>query len=133
MEQTFFIVKPDAMQHNKLGEIISIIEKNNFKIVDLKMIKANEELLKLHYKELVNKDFFPKVVSFMTETPVVVGILEKENAVSEWRKLIGVTNSLEAEKGTVRNLFGTDKTRNAVHGSASIEEAKNEIKIWLNK
>ena len=65
----------------------------------------------------------------MTEVPVVVGILEKENAVAEWRKLIGVTNSLEAEKGTIRNLFGTDKTRNAVHGSASIEEAKMKLKF----
>ena len=69
----------------------------------------------------------------MSRGPIVAAVLEKENAVTEWRKLIGETNSLEAEKGTIRNLFGTDKTRNAVHGSASIEEAKNEIKIWLNK
>ena len=132
-QETLAIIKPNVVQKNKIGEIISIVERNNFKIKDLKLVKMDEERAKQFYKEHLGKDFLPSLVEFMTSERVIVLRLEKENAINNFRDLIGATNYKEASIGTIRYMYADSLQANAVHGSDSEVSAKREIDFFFNK
>src|SRR3990167_9188236 len=127
MERTFAIIKPDAVAAKNSGKIIDLIEANGFNVV--KMQKANwskadaEQFYAVHNE----RPFFGELVEFMTSGPVVMMVLEKNNAVSAWRDLMGATNPAQAADGTIRKLFGCSIGNNATHGSDAAETANLEI------
>ena len=125
-EQTLAIIKPDGIEHTE--EIIDILYKNGLTIVDYDLRLLDEEIVADHYSHLIDKPFFPEIVSYMTSAPVALMILEGENAVSTLRKVMGPTDSTQAAPDTIRGKFGTDKSTNAIHGSDSVENAQIEIK-----
>lgn len=134
MEKTFFIIKPDGLKY--LDKIITLFVANKLDILEIRRVKATMEQLNKHYAHITDKPFYKDVVKYMTSDFIYVGILEKENAVEDLRKLMGSTKPEEADKGTIRNLYGfTDKETgnifNVIHGSDSIENAKKEMKIWI--
>lgn len=131
MEKTLVLIKPDAVERNYIGKIISIYEENELKICNLKIFTCTEELAKRHYEEHIGKPFFQPLVKYITRSPLVAIILEGENAISKVRKLNGTTNPSVAEKGTIRNLYAVSERENAVHASDSVESAKREFDIWF--
>ncbi len=130
-EITLAIIKPDAVSANNSGKIIDLIEQNGFEVLGLEKINLSKEQTEKFYSVHKERPFFSELVKFMSEGPVVVLALAKENAVNEWRNLMGSTNPESADVGTIRKLFGTNIQRNATHGSDSIENAKNEIKFFF--
>ncbi|HEM4053641.1 TPA: nucleoside-diphosphate kinase [Streptococcus suis] len=137
MEQTFFIIKPDAIKRGLVGQILSRVERRGFVIRDLKMLTATEELISQHYDHLTDKPFFPLLVDYMTSGPVIAGILEGPEVVKSWRDMMGATNPVNALPGTIRGDCSTAPidgiVANVVHGSDSIEAAHREIALWLGK
>ncbi|HFU4558254.1 TPA: nucleoside-diphosphate kinase [Streptococcus suis] len=137
MEQTFFIIKPDAIKRGLVGQILSRVELRGFVIRDLNMMTATEDLVTQHYEHLTDKTFFPLLVDYMTSGPVIVGILEGPEVVKSWRDMMGATNPVNALPGTIRGDFATAPidgiVANVVHGSDSIEAAHREIALWLGK
>lgn len=131
--RTLAIIKPDAVKYNNIGEIISMINKAGFKILGLKMIHLSESSAKAFYEVHKERPFYNDLVAFMTSGPCVPIALEKENAVADYRKLIGATDPAQAEDGTVRKLYATSKSENAVHGSDSDENAAIEIAHFFSK
>jgi nucleoside-diphosphate kinase len=129
---TLTMIKPFAVKQHHLGEILSYIEKNGFHIRALKMTQLAKEKAKLFYEEHSEKPFFPELVKFMSSGPVVAAILEKDNAVEDFRKLIGSTDPSQAAEGTIRRMFAKDKTRNAIHGSDSDESANRECRFFFS-
>jgi nucleoside-diphosphate kinase len=132
VQQTLAIIKPDAVAAKVTGKIIEKIEQAGFKIVDLRKIQLEKEGAEKFYAEHKTKTFFADLVSFMTSGPVIVMILEKEEAVNGWRELMGTTDPAKANEGTIRKLFGTSIEKNAVHGSDSLESAPREIKFFFS-
>jgi nucleoside-diphosphate kinase len=128
---TFTIVKPTAFEKNQLGPIIEIINSNGFKICGLKLIQISKAKAELFYEVHTGKLFFDSLVRYMTSGPVVVAVLKKENAVAEFRELIGNTDPADAKPGTIRKMFAESKQANAVHGSDSDENAQKEISIFF--
>ena len=120
LENTLSIIKPDAVEARKSGHIIGLLEENGFEIIAKKKITLKRVEAEKFYSIHKDKPFFNELVTFMTSGPVVVQVLEKENAVSDYRKIMGDTNPEMAEKNTIRNLYGTSIQCNAVHGSDSI-------------
>ena len=131
MNRTLAIIKPDAFKANYTGKIIDIILKNNFFIKAMKLVKLSEIEAKGFYFVHREKPFFNDLIKFMTSGPSIVMVLEKENAVEEWRKLMGETDPKKAKEGTIRALYGYDIEKNAVHGSDSNENAHNEIAYFF--
>lgn len=131
MEQTYVMIKPDGVQRNLIGEIITRIEKKGYKIAAMKMIKISKETAEMHYGEHQGKPFFNGLVNFITSGPVVAMVVEGEDAVAGMRKMMGATNPLNADFGTIRGDFGIDVGRNIIHGSDSLENAKREIAIFF--
>ncbi|HNW51639.1 MAG TPA: nucleoside-diphosphate kinase [Prolixibacteraceae bacterium] len=129
---TFTIVKPTAFKNNYLGPIIELFNRNGFKILGLKLIRIEKEKAELFYKEHVEKPFFGSLIQYMTSGPVVVAVLQKENAVADFREMIGNTDPLKANFGTIRKMFAEDKEANAVHGSDSNESAEREISVFFS-
>lgn len=129
---TLCLIKPCAVKRNLIGAIISIIEQNNFVIKNLKMLTLTNSQAKKFYEIHKNKEFYNDLCAFMTSGPIVAILLEKEQAVNDFRNIIGKTNPLEADKGTIRNLFGISLRHNAVHGSDSIENANIEAKFFFD-
>ena len=132
MERTLGIIKPDAVSKGYAGKILAIIEEKGFKIVGLKKIKLTKEKAEGFYYVHKEKPFFNSLTDFMSEGPIVVMVFEKENAISEWRNLMGATNPENAEEGTLRKMFAENIERNAVHGSDSTESAKYEISYFFS-
>lgn len=130
-EQTFSIVKPDAVGKNVIGEILSRFEKNGLRIVAAKMIHMTEAQAGDFYAEHRERPFFKELVGFMTSGPILVQVLEGENAVALNRDLMGATNPKEAAAGTIRADFAEEVSANAVHGSDSPESAAREIAIFF--
>jgi nucleoside-diphosphate kinase len=130
---TFSIIKPDAVSNKKSGEINALIERNGFRIVAQKMIWMNERIAKKFYSVHSERSFFPDLIKFMTSGPVIVQVLEKEDAINSYRELMGATNPEEAKNGTIRKLFACDIEKNAVHGSDSEENAKIEIAQFFSE
>ena len=131
-ERTLIIIKPDAFTSGHTGKIIDRIIQENFNMVAMKQIQLSLHHAKLFYKEHENQPFYNALTNYMISSPVVVACLEKDNAVQNWRNVIGVTNPAEAEAGTIRKEFGKSKSENAVHGSDSIESAQREISFFFN-
>lgn len=132
VEETLAIIKPDAVQAKHVGDVIQRYEEEGFKIKQLKLTQLTPEQAQTFYKEHDGKPFYNDLTQYMTSGPVVVLVVEKENAVADSRKLIGSTNPKEAEPTTLRGLFGESKSRNAVHGSDSKESAQREIGFFFD-
>ena len=126
-EQTFAIIKPEAVAAGKAPDIIKIIKDNGFTILRQKELTLTKEQAEKFYAIHKEKPFFADLIKYITSGPVIVLALERRNAVKVWRDVMGATNPEKAEPGTIRKLFGKDIERNAVHGSDSIRNAKNEI------
>ena len=129
--RTLAIIKPDVVNDNYIGEIISLICKAGFKVKALKMVKLSEDAAKAFYEIHKEKPFYNDLVKYMTSGPCVPIALEKENAVEDYRKLIGATDPAQAEEDTVRKLYARSKQLNAVHGSDSDENAAKEIAFFF--
>ncbi len=126
------MIKPNAVKKNNSGEILSMIEKAGFQISALKMTRLSQEKAKLFYSIHKEKAFFNKLVDFICSGPVIVAILLKNNAVKDFRNLIGATDPADAAEGTIRKLFAEDKTQNAIHGSDSDENAIIEAGFFFS-
>ncbi len=126
-EKTFAIVKPDAVEKNKVGEILAIIEKSELKIRALRMMHMSRPIAEGFYHVHKARPFFGELVDFMTRGPCVVMVLEGESAISRWRDIMGATDPAKAAPGTVRKLFGANVGENATHGSDAPDTAKFEI------
>ena len=124
--RTFTMVKPEAVQTGNTGAILKMIEENGFRIVALKKVQLNIERAGIFYEVHKERPFYGELVEYMSSGPIVAAILEKENAVIDFRALIGETNPTEADEGTVRKLFAESKSKNAIHGSDSDENAQIE-------
>ncbi|HHU76498.1 MAG TPA: nucleoside-diphosphate kinase [Firmicutes bacterium] len=133
MEQTFSMIKPDAVQRNLVGEIIGRFEKKGLKLAALKLLSINKELAERHYAEHVGKPFFKDLVSFITSGPVVAMVWEGQNAIQVVRTMMGKTDPQEALPGTIRGDFGLFTGNNIVHGSDSPESASREINLFFSQ
>jgi len=131
IERTLAIIKPDAVGAKNSGSIIDMIEKNGFNIVRMEKIQLSKEKAEGFYAVHKDKPFFDDLIGYVTSGPVIVMVLEKENAIQAWRDLMGCTDSQKAAPGTIRNLFGTDKSINATHGSDAPETAQYEITYFF--
>tara|TARA_B100000674_G_C37747800_1_gene871970 strand:- start:421 stop:837 length:417 start_codon:yes stop_codon:yes gene_type:complete len=131
MNRTFSIIKPDATKRNLTGSINKIIEENNLRIVAQKRIKLTKSQAEGFYEVHRDKSFFNDLVDYMTSEPVVVQVLEGENAVKKYREVMGATNPENAEKGTIRKEFALNIQENSVHGSDSDENATLEINYFF--
>jgi len=131
MERTFVMIKPDGVQRGLIGEIISRLERKGLKIVAMKMINVDRELAEKHYAEHKEKPFFNNLVQYITSGPVVAMVVEGKNAIKVVRTLVGATDPVEAQPGTIRGDFGLDIGRNIIHASDSLESAEREISLFF--
>ena len=131
--RTFTMIKPDAVERGFITSILHKISDSGFRIIGLKLIKFSKIQAEQFYSIHSSKPFFNDLVSFITRGPVVVAALEKENAVEDFRKLIGSTDPFEAEEGTIRKLYATSKAENGIHGSDSDENAEIEINFHFSE
>ena len=129
MSLTLALIKPDAVQRNLIGNIITLIEKNDFVIKDIKLMKMSKKIAQEFYSCHKEKSFYGNLITYMTSGEIVALILEKHNAVTSYRDLIGSTDPKNAEAGTIRQLYALDKSHNSVHGSDSDENASRELSI----
>jgi len=133
VERTLTILKPDAVSAGKAGAILAHLEKEGFRQAGLKKLRLSADQAKAFYAVHKARPFYEGLVTFMTEGPVVVVALERTDAVSHLRRVMGATDSKKAEAGTIRNLYGTDIERNAIHGSDSPENAAKEIAFFFSE
>ena len=131
MEQTLSIIKPDAVERNLAEKIKNIFKKNNLNVKDSKKIHISKDEASEFYKVHQSKPFYNDLCSYLSSGPIIVMILEGENAVLANRKLMGSTNPKDAEQNTIRSLYGISIDKNSVHGSDSIENAKKEIEFFF--
>jgi nucleoside-diphosphate kinase len=132
IERTFGIIKPDAVRRGHLGDILRHIEHSGFRIVALKMRRLTSIEADAFYAVHRDRPFFGGLVTFMTEGPVLVMVLEREDAVAKWREVMGATNPANAAEGTIRKRFAENIERNSVHGSDSAETAAQEIPFFFS-
>ena len=133
MERTFSIIKPDATKRNISGRINQIIEENGLRIIAQKRIKLSSDQAKKFYSIHNKKPFFNDLINYMTSGPVVVQVLEANNAVDKYREIMGATNPEKAKNGTIRKILALNVQENSVHGSDSIKNAKDEINFFFTK
>ncbi|MEH1796542.1 nucleoside-diphosphate kinase [Nostoc sp.] len=131
MERTFLAIKPDGVQRGLVGEIIRRFETKGFTLVGLKFLKVSKELAEQHYGVHRERPFFASLVEFITSSPVVAMVWEGDGVVASARKIIGATNPLTSEPGTIRGDFGINIGRNLIHGSDAPETAQQEIALWF--
>jgi len=132
IEKTFIMIKPDGVADGFSGDIIKRIEKEDFKIKALKFVKLTKSQAEEFYSVHKARPFYGELTEFMASGPVVVACLERENAVSHWRNVIGATDPAEAAENTIRKLYARSKGENAVHGSDSVENALQEIAFFFS-
>jgi len=132
VEQTFAIIKANAVQDGNVGNILAAIEANGFTLRGMRMARLTPAICKGFYAEHVHKGFYPELEAFMTEGPVVLLCLEGENAILRWRDLMGATNPEKAAEGTLRKKYGESLSRNATHGSDSPESAAREVSYFFS-
>jgi nucleoside-diphosphate kinase len=130
-ESTLILVKPDAFDRGLTGEVIARFERKGLRITAMKLMRADEDLANVHYAEHTEKPFFNELVSFITRGELVAIVLEGPNAVAAARQVIGATDPVEADAGSIRGEFATEVTLNLVHGSDSGESAEREIGLWF--
>jgi len=131
MEQTFVIVKPDAVQRGLIGQIIDRFERRGLKIVAMKLVQVSDELARQHYAVHEGKQFFDGLIQYITSAPVVAMVLEGTGAIALVRNTVGVTRPAEAAPGTIRGDFGIEVGRNLVHASDGTDTAATEIQLWF--
>ena len=132
MQKTFSIIKPDAVKRNLIGHINQMIESSDLKILASKKMYLTKKQAEIFYDVHKDRPFFSSLVEYMTSGPVQVQVLEGENAVAKYRKIMGATNPAEAEEGTIRKLYAESIEANSVHGSDSDENAKIEISFFFS-
>lgn len=132
MERTVILIKPDGMKKGVIGEVISRFEKAGFKLLAIKIVEMKQELLETWYAHHKDKPFFPSIVDFMRETPVIAMLWQGENIIARSRELTGHTDSKKASRGTIRGDFGKDIQRNIIHVSDSPEAAKKEEELMFS-
>ncbi|HLJ13412.1 MAG TPA: nucleoside-diphosphate kinase [Bryobacteraceae bacterium] len=132
MEQTFAIIKPDAVKSGHTGGILRMIEEAGFRIRGMKMTRISKQQAEAFYEVHRDRPFYGSLVMFMTEGPVVVMVLQRENAIKHWRETMGATNPANAAEGTIRKKFAESIERNAVHGSDAPETAAVEIPFFFS-
>ena len=126
-------MKPDAVQRRLMGKILSRFEDKGLQIVAVKLIQIDEDLAKTHYGEHAEKPFFPSLVEYITSSPCLAMVIEGEEAITTIRKLVGATNPLEADLGTIRGDYGMDTGRNIIHASDSPASAEREIGLFFDE
>ena len=132
-EQTLSIVKPDAVERNLINNIKSVFEKNNLKIIKEKKVKITKKEAEDFYKVHQTKSFYNELCNYLSSGPIFVMILEGESAILKNREIMGATDPLKADEGTLRKMYGISIDKNSVHGSDSKENAKKEIDFFFNK
>ncbi|RKQ37661.1 nucleoside-diphosphate kinase [Oceanobacillus halophilus] len=133
MEKTFLMVKPDGVQRNLVGKIVSRFESKGYKLAGAKLMTISKETAEQHYGEHKEKPFFGELVDFITSGPVFAMVWEGENVINTARNLMGKTNPSEAAPGTIRGDYGLTVGKNVIHGSDSTESAEREINLFFNK
>ena len=133
IEKTLCILKPDAVRAGNIGNIIAHIQKEGFRILGMKMIALSHKAASKFYEVHKSRPFYDGLVDFMSSAPCVPIALEKENAIAEWRRVIGATDPAEAAQGTIRKLYAKNKGENAVHGSDSVENGLREIAFFFTE
>lgn len=131
MEKTFLMVKPDGVKRGLIGEIISRFENKGYTLNRLELLTPSVETAQSHYAEHKEKPFFGELVDFLTSGPVVAMEWEGENIVTVSRLMIGKTNPLDAQPGTIRGDFASTMSQNVIHGSDSVESAERELSLWF--
>jgi nucleoside-diphosphate kinase len=131
LERTFIAIKPDGVQRGLVGDVIKRFETKGFTLIGMKFMSVSKELAEKHYDVHKERPFFGSLVEFITSSPVVAMVWEGDGVVASARKIIGATNPLTAELGTIRGDFGVSIGRNLIHGSDAIETAKTEIALWF--
>jgi nucleoside-diphosphate kinase len=131
LERTFSIIKPDAVEKKKAGAILALLEESGFSIVACKKMQLTRPVAEGFYAVHKARPFFGELVQFMTRGPVYIAVLEREDAVAQYRKVMGATDPAKADAGTIRKLYGANVGENAVHGSDSAENAKIEIAYFF--
>ena len=130
-ERTLVLVKPDAVQRRLAGDILARFERRGLDVIAAKLVLVDVALAEEHYAEHREKPFFGELVNFITRGPLVAFVLEGPNAIAAARQVIGTTDPVEADAGSIRGEFATEVTFNLVHGSDSPESADREIRIWF--
>lgn len=130
-QETLAIIKPDATSKKLTGDIIKTIELNGFKIVKMTKLKLNKKQAQKFYEAHKDRPFYDDLVNYMVSGPIVVLMLKKENAIADWRKLMGSTNPEKADVGTIRKMYGKSIQENAVHGSDSTLSSEKELKFFF--
>ncbi|PAD87029.1 nucleoside-diphosphate kinase [Niallia circulans] len=133
MERTFLMVKPDGVQRNLIGKIVTRFEEKGFQLVGAKLIHITENLAEQHYAEHKGKPFFTQLVDFITSDPVFAMVWQGEEVIAKARMMMGKTDPLEALPGTVRGDFGVVKHKNIIHGSDGFESAQREIALFFKE
>lgn len=131
MERTFIAIKPDGVQRGLVGDIVKRFETKGFTLVGMKFMSVSKELAAKHYDVHKERPFFSGLVEFITSAPLVAMVWEGDGVVAAARKIIGATNPLTAELGTIRGDYGVSIGRNLIHGSDAIETAQTEIALWF--
>jgi nucleoside-diphosphate kinase len=132
MQRTLVLVKPDAVQRGLAGQVITRLERRGLKLAAMKMMLVTEELARRHYSALREKPFFPRLVDFITSSPIVAMVVEGENAVELVRNTMGATDPAQAAPGTIRGDLATSIGQNLIHGSDSAESAQKEIDLFFD-
>lgn len=132
MEKTLVLIKPDAVEKNIIGKIISAYEENGLKIIALKMEKVDKGLAELHYAEHKGKSFYSNLIEFITRSPLCALIVEGDNCIEKVRQINGATNPKQQKEGTIRKKYAKGITENCVHSSDSLESSNREIEIWFH-
>jgi len=130
-ERTYIMIKPDGVQRNLVGKIIQRFEERGFQLIALKLVQSTEAHLEKHYADLKGKPFFPGLIKYMASGPVVAMVWQGLDAVKTGRAMLGATNPLASNPGTIRGDFCLAVGRNICHGSDSVENAEKEIKLWF--
>ena len=133
MERTFIMVKPDGVQRNLIGEIVTRFEKKGFQLVGAKLMSVSQGLAEEHYGEHKERPFFGELVGFITSSPVFAMVWEGDNVIATARNMMGKTNPADAAPGTIRGDYGISVGMNIIHGSDSAESAQREINLWFNE
>jgi nucleoside-diphosphate kinase len=133
LERTFLAIKPDGVQRGLVGEIIGRFEAKGFKLVGMKLMTASRELAEQHYGVHKERPFFAGLVDFITSGPIVAMVWEGDGVVASARKMIGATNPLNSEPGTIRGDLAVNVGRNIIHGSDAVETAHEEISLWFKE
>ncbi len=131
IERTLCIIKPDAVEKRKAGAILALLEENGFQVLALQRSHLTKHVAEGFYAVHKARPFFGELVTFMTRSPVVIAVLERDDAVAKYRGVMGATDPAKADAGTIRKLHGANVGENAVHGSDSLENAKNEIAYFF--